>query len=85
MVKRLWKRIISDMYIIPISQGTIISKIYNRRKILFTFFTIFLNSSRLGGISVQKDYIRIALIKFIYSEKATKFCETFTILLTGTA
>ena len=24
------------------------------------------------------------LVKFIYSEKATKFCEIFTLLLTGT-
>ena len=24
------------------------------------------------------------LLKFIYSEKATKFCEIFTLLLTGT-
>ena len=38
---------------IPITQGTIISRIYNRRKILFTLFTIFLNSSRLGGIPGQ--------------------------------
>ena len=25
------------------------------------------------------------MLKFIYSEKATKFCEIFTLLLTGTA
>ena len=25
-----------------------------------------------------------AMLKFIYSEKATKFCEIFTLLLTGT-
>ena len=26
----------------------------------------------------------ISLVKFIYSEKATKFCEIFTLLLAGT-
>ena len=29
-------------------------------------------------------YVCLCLIKFIYSEKATKFCEIFTLLLTGT-
>ena len=47
---------------ITIIQGLMISGIYNVKDILLMFFTIFLNSSRLGGISVQKDYIRIALI-----------------------
>ena len=28
---------------------------------------------------------RFDMVKFIYSEKATKFCEIFTLLLTGTA
>ena len=35
---------------IQIIPGLIISKIYNVKNILFTFFTIFLNSYRLGGI-----------------------------------
>ena len=34
-----------------IIQGLIISRIYNVKNILFKFFTVFSNSSRLGGIS----------------------------------
>ena len=34
----------------------------------------------LGPLGVYFD----AVVKFIYSEKATKFCEIFTSLLTGT-
>ena len=34
---------------------------------------------------VEESYARhIGELKFIYSEKATKFCEIFTLLLTGT-
>ena len=33
-------------------------------------------------ISNQHD--NVPLLKFIYSEKATKFCDIFTLLLTGT-
>ena len=40
---------------IPITQGSIISRIYNGKNISFTFFTIFLNSYRLGGISELKQ------------------------------
>ena len=36
---------------IPITQGSIISRIYNGKNILFTF----LNSSGLGGISVTES------------------------------
>ena len=32
----------------------------------------------------QKIYKRVSAVKFIYSEKATEFCEIFTLLLTGT-
>ena len=41
------------VFMIPIIQGLIISRIYNVKNILFTFFTIFSNSSKLGGISEQ--------------------------------
>ena len=41
---------------IPIIQGLVISRIHNVKNILFKFFTIFLNSSRLGGISVSRSY-----------------------------
>ena len=40
--------------------------------------------SKLGGSNVARtDIVRteLTLIKFIYSEKATKFCEIFTLLL----
>jgi hypothetical protein len=37
---------------IPIVQGLMINSIYNVKDISFTFFTISLNSSWLGGISV---------------------------------
>ena len=40
---------------IPITQGSIISRIYNGKNILFTFFNVFLNSSGLGGISVTES------------------------------
>ena len=34
---------------------------------------------------LQKDLKpAVSKLKFIYSEKATKFCEIFTLLLTGT-
>ena len=36
---------------LPITQGSIISRIYNGKNILFTF----LNSSGLGGISVTES------------------------------
>ena len=34
--------------------------------------------------ALEKFEIILLLLKFIYSEKATKFCKTFTLLLTGT-
>ena len=39
---------------IPIIQGLITNRIYNVKNISFMFFTVFLNSSRLGGIPVLK-------------------------------
>ena len=33
---------------------------------------------------VRRKFCRAVLLKFIYPEKATKFCEIFTLLLTGT-
>ena len=37
-------------------------------------------------IKVQSrgEYLEVLGLKFIYSEKATKFCKIFTLLLTGT-
>ena len=35
-------------------------------------------------LRVQISNIYLVFIKFIYSEKATKFCEISTLLLTGT-
>ena len=32
----------------------------------------------------EKKIMYLLLLKFIYSEKATKYCEIFTLLLTGT-
>ena len=36
------------------------------------------------GIFSKGDELVESFVKFIYSEKATKFCEIFTLLLTGT-
>ena len=41
---------------ITIIQGLMISGIYNVKDILLMFFTIFLNSSRLGGISDSQQF-----------------------------
>ena len=35
-------------------------------------------------LEIQGTLEKFATKKFIYSEKATKFCEIFTLLLTGT-
>ena len=39
---------------------------------------------RVGFYSWAKSNFKILVVKFIYSEKATKFCEIFTLLLTDT-
>ena len=39
---------------------------------------------RLNVKYVRRKFCRAVLLKFIYPEKATKFCEIFTLLLTGT-
>ena len=36
------------------------------------------------GIFSKGDELVESFVKFIYSEKATKFCKIFTLLLTGT-
>ena len=43
-----------------------------------------------GSLEEREEHSKKGLavyynLKFIYSEKATKFCEIFTFLLTGTA
>ena len=44
-----------------------------------TIYQIFMFGSKAGGQWFSKN-----LVKFIYSEKTTNFCEIFTLLLTGT-
>ena len=46
----------------------------------------YLKIDPLGAKKVRTGYKKALIyrLKFIYSEKATKFCEVFTLLLTGT-
>ena len=48
---------------------------------LLISFQTFSNIYRILSLKLNKYY---CLVKFIYSEKATKFCEISTLLLTGT-
>ena len=50
------------------------------RCFLFLFQTVFKTLTFLFNV---KQMLMILLLKFIYSEKATKFCKIFTLLLTG--
>ena len=46
-------------------------------------FLIFQSRRNIRGFFIF-SYLWLSVLKFIYSEKATKFCEFFTLLLTGT-
>ena len=70
-------------YILPKSFCKVIySKNYKNS---YDFFFTFAALWQIGS-SGQHYFFEILLtvVKFIYSEKATKFCEIFTLLLTGT-
>ena len=41
------------------------------------------NENAVGNFSKEDELVE-SFVKFIYYEKATKFCEIFTLLLTGT-
>ena len=54
-----------------------------RRKSNRSFFRV-LNQWQNTNGQIEKLNFRFTFLKFIYSEKATKFCEISTLLLTGT-
>ena len=51
--------------------------------ILCVNFSIFLWASSHHSFKVENWKIGTHVVKFLYSEKATKFCEIFTLLLTA--
>ena len=55
-------------------QGSILILLLHIQSIFFKF-----------TLENEQDFPPKYVLKFIYSEKATKFCEIFTLLLTGTA
>ena len=51
---------------------------------MYTHFCKLLNAMIIGKKFNGVNVFATSLLKFIYSEKATKFCEIFTLLLTST-
>ena len=80
----LWTNLV---YCHKVPKAPIMSGFYLKPGPSMDILSITISNSKILNCFVWRHWtnqLKSLLIKFIYSEKATKFCKIFTLLLTGT-